>query len=53
MIGFLDGVNVHHKCGARGVLSNIYALFVERGLKNVMNAWKEKPTDIATKKKDF
>ena len=25
-----------------GVLSNIYVLFVKRGLKNVMNAWNEK-----------
>jgi hypothetical protein len=37
------------KCAARGVLSNIYALFVKRGLKNVMNAWKEKRTNIVTK----
>jgi hypothetical protein len=25
-----------------GVLSNVYVLFVEKGLKNVMNAWNEK-----------
>jgi len=25
-----------------GMLSNIYVLFVKRGLKNVMNAWNEK-----------
>ena len=36
-----------------GVLSNIYVLFVKRGLKNVMNAWNEKRNKHSYQKNDF